>query len=405
MATSQSRSSSPTKNQKTTQSLLALQKPIHHIPLDDQNKSQLPEDILPLYNRLYDIAVEHEGIAPEEVKEEINSIAVRPFKEACFRKTGGRKKEEALVELSALRRLEKVAWECRRLCRAELAWNFEVHFPLLQLALQGGGGLQGEGEEEEEDEGSGEEEGYGFRYVRHEVVASAQIAKPFIPRMGLYSESSTGFADKKMVDLAMVLVPPFLDTPFHSSSVPVVQQQHAGTSTSTSTGRYKKEKEKVNLHRLAHAIHRIVHSQPPDRQSINQTLYTPLCQRPIGISIETKAEGCNEAGRVQLAVWTAAWHERMRDLMIRAGTWSPSTTRLITLPLLLMVGHTCVVSFACDRGEYLEIIGEMTLGETASLKGLYTLVAALRELAGWVQGQFAEWLVAVLELKEGCSQL
>ncbi|KAB5511624.1 hypothetical protein GE09DRAFT_981753, partial [Coniochaeta sp. 2T2.1] len=81
--------------------------------------------------------------------------------------------------------------------------------------------------------------------------------------------------------------------------------------------------------------------------------------------------------RLSLAIWTAAWHERMRDLMMTAGTWS-SDTRLITIPLPLIVEHNWVLSFACDRGDRLDVVGEMTLGEMASLKGLYTLVAVLR---------------------------
>lgn len=56
-----------------------------------------------------------------------------------------------------------------------------------------------------------------------------------------------------------------------------------------------------------------------------------------------------------------------------------------------------MLSFACNRGDRLEVIGEMTLGETASLKGLYTLVAVLQELAVWMQGRFAEWMLGVLE--------
>ncbi|KAB5581244.1 hypothetical protein GE09DRAFT_1213640 [Coniochaeta sp. 2T2.1] len=345
---SRARSTSPTKK---TQGLVALRKPIYHVPLDDQNKDQLPEDIRELYNRLYDIAVEHEGIAPWEVWEEINAAAVRPFKESCFKRRqtpvgpreGNATTEEedhhavALAELKALRRLEREAWDCRRLCRAELAWNFEVHFPLLKLALD-----------------------------RQDDLA---------PNV---------YADKKMVDLAIVLVPEVRD---YGRQEWEKGQRGAGRDAAAREERYL---------RLAHAIQRVVHSQPQDRQSINQTMYTPLYDRPIGVSIETKAEGANEEGRVQLAVWTAAWHERMRDLMVPAGIWS-SETRLITMPLLLIVGHTWVLSFACDRGDRLEIVGEMTLGETATLKGLYTLVAALRELARWMQGQFAEWMLGVLE--------
>jgi hypothetical protein len=200
-----------------------------------------------------------------------------------------------------------------------------------------------------------------YAHVGWEVVTTAQITKPFVPPMGDFAP--TEFADKKMVDLAMVLEP---EVNCDSEG----EEQVAGQDDAALEQRFR---------RLANAIQRVVRSQPHDRQTINQSMYTPLLDWPIGISIETKADGANEAGRVQLAIWTAAWHERMKDLMMTAGTWS-SDTRFITIPLLLIVEHNWVLSFACDRGDRLEIVGEMTLGETASLKGLYTLIAVLREL-------------------------
>ncbi|KAB5513494.1 hypothetical protein GE09DRAFT_1231838 [Coniochaeta sp. 2T2.1] len=57
----------------------------------------------------------------------------------------------------------------------------EVHGPLLELALE------------------------GYAYVQRELVTTAQITKPFVPPMG--DSSLAEFADKKMVDFVMVLVP------------------------------------------------------------------------------------------------------------------------------------------------------------------------------------------------------
>jgi hypothetical protein len=51
--------------------------------------------------------------------------------------------------------------------------------------------------------------------------------------------------------------------------------------------------------RLANAIQCVVRSQPHDRQTINQSMYTPLLDWPIGISIETKADGVNEEWQSQ----------------------------------------------------------------------------------------------------------
>jgi hypothetical protein len=86
----------------------------------------------------------------------------------------------------------------------------------------------------------------------------------------------------------------------------------------------------------------------------------------------------------------------MMAVMAAAGKLY-ANTRLITMPLLLIVEHSWVLSFVCDRGDRLEVVGDVTLGETADLKGLYTIVAALRELADWMQGPFAEWIASVLD--------
>ena len=299
--------------------------------------------------------------------EEINGQLARPWRESWFKRRetplapgGGdavAEEEEyrglARVELRALRGIRRAAWKCRERGCSEEAWNTMVHAPLLQLAL----------------------DRPEYAHVGWEVVTTAQIAKPFVPPMGDFAP--TEFAEKKMVDLAIVLES---DVSNDCEGEEEVKQQ-------TLEQRFR---------RLARAIQRVVRSQPYDRQSINQFMYTPLLDWPIGISIETKAVGASEAGRVQLAIWTAAWHERIKDLMRTTGTWS-SDTRFITMPLLLIVEHNWVLSFAC--GDRLEVVGEMTVGETASLKGLYTLVAVLRELAVWMRGRFAEWMLGVLE---GC---
>ena len=47
---------------KKIQGPVALQKPMYTVPLDDNRKDQLPQAIRRLYNRLFDITVEHEGI-------------------------------------------------------------------------------------------------------------------------------------------------------------------------------------------------------------------------------------------------------------------------------------------------------------------------------------------------------
>jgi hypothetical protein len=59
-----------------------MKKPVYHLPLDDNTKEQLSEDVRSLYNRLHDITVAHEGIVPRKVREEINRQLARPWEES-----------------------------------------------------------------------------------------------------------------------------------------------------------------------------------------------------------------------------------------------------------------------------------------------------------------------------------
>lgn len=62
--------------------------------------------------------------------------------------------------------------------------------------------------------------------------------------------------------------------------------------------------------------------------------------------------------------------------MDESGEGGPGS-RVITLPALLIVEHSWVLSFMCDRGDRLEVVGDMPVGDTTTLTGLYTLVAVV----------------------------
>ncbi|KLU90652.1 hypothetical protein MAPG_10504 [Magnaporthiopsis poae ATCC 64411] len=63
----------------------------------------------------------------------------------------------------------------------------------------------------------------------------------------------------------------------------------------------------------------------------------------------TKITAAQTEGTLQLDIWTAVWHRRMRDLGY--------TDRLINLPLVLCRGHGWSLYFACDRGHKIDIVG------------------------------------------------
>jgi hypothetical protein len=71
---------------------------------------------------------------------------------------------------------------------------------------------------------------------------------------------------------------------------------------------------------------------------------------------------------------------------------------IVTLPLLLSVEQNWKLFFACDRGDHLEVVGEMSVGDTNTLIGLYTIVAVVRELANWVDSTFRNWIIDTLDL-------
>ncbi|KAH8662647.1 hypothetical protein BGZ61DRAFT_368597 [Ilyonectria robusta] len=341
------RGNSPSKR---PQSLRALEKPIEYVALEDDAAAQLPADMQSLYNRIYEITVEHDRFLPQNAREDVQSILRRNIRDDWFMSADAGEanaddvaqnegeQHDASAELQALKKIESAARDSMRLGRSEGAWNIEVHGPLLDLALS------------------------RHRCVMKEYVTTSQIAPAFIPPTTGGGNLVTG----KMVDFVLVLAP---------------DDEHSSVADT----------------KFANLIHRTVLAQPGGVQYINQTQYPPLQFRPISVSIETKASGSAEEGKLQLGVWSAAWHQRMRALLNSGATKSTDgERRIITLPLLLVVGHEWKIFFACDRGDHIDIVGDMSIGDTKNIIGLYTVMAVLAELARWSTSVFGEWITDVL---------
>ncbi|KAK3309975.1 uncharacterized protein B0T15DRAFT_506695 [Chaetomium strumarium] len=378
-ARASARSNSPTKK---PQELRALQKPILFVNMGDGAQALLHEDVTELYKSLSNITYRM-NIFPGEAEAEINKAAETEFPPFCFRaaaagvrgaqqeqqgdgngRTGMRREEQedkgrALAELRLLRKLLRAAVQCQHMGSSDAERNVLVHGPILQHALE-----------------------MHAPHVNTAVVTTAAIAKPFIPRMG--EHAATEFVEKKMVDFALVL--------------------DLAAAAGEGNGRQDWYSD------LNGTINRVVESQPVGEATVNQSLYGPMCYRPVAVSIETRTGGGGSSaveGRTQLAAWTAAWHERVKRFQREGGE------RVVTLPLILVNEHAWQLSFACDRGDRLEIVGHMTLGETNSLSGMYQLVAAVGELGRWIEGPFARWIARILggpsvilpmaPSKEGCN--
>ncbi|KAL8296269.1 hypothetical protein RB600_001650 [Gaeumannomyces tritici] len=242
----------------------------------------------------------------------------------------------AEMQFKALQQILVIANTSMEQKRGELAWNCLVHCPLLQLATHS----------------------FSRGGVVCEPVMSAGIANHWLPEMAskpMAAENQDAVASGKMVDFVLALD---LQNPRPRDQA------------------------------LADAVLGVVGCETHKSQSINQTLYDPLCSSPIGVSIETKVNADPSEATLQLGIWTAAWHRRMRDLGY--------TDQLITLPLVLCHGHDWSLYLACDRGHKIEIVGPHPLGSTKRMESLYPLFAALVELCKWVEGTLRDWWITQL---------
>lgn len=387
------RSISPTK---TIAHLGNLRKPVKYIALDEDavESGQIPTDIQQLYRQLEDIN-DGEGFIPAEVRPDFHKIMPNTVRPRWFSDTTTMTREQetqarsaraiieqgsrtrlpttlaelCIAELDTLRGIEGAAKDCSERQCSEATWNERVHGPLLRHALA------------------------GFTGLRLDVVTTAQIATGAIPPTvgggGVVAQS-------KMVDYAVSLWlndgerPRLRHTDGGMSST--VGGEAADTINDDQASGVMSDDE-----RLASAIYAAVDAQDQDQDhpipSVNQTCYEPVRFAPIAVSIETKQPTGRDDGKVQLAVWTAAWHYRMRRLLDKGVPAAEmGQGRIVTLPLLLVTGHQWRLYFACDRGHRIEILESLLIGESDRLDRIYKIVASLRVIAGWVQGPYRKWI-------------
>ncbi|KAI0115540.1 hypothetical protein GGR51DRAFT_411117 [Nemania sp. FL0031] len=142
------------------------------------------------------------------------------------------------------------------------------------------------------------------------------------------------------------------------------------------------------------------------RRHVNQSSHQLLCDDIIAVSIEAKTNVSGVDPILQLALWTAAWHKRMkalrREVFARHITSIPQEDerwklrmhekqkRLITVPVITIVGHQWDMYFAFFDAEVIQMHGPVQLGSTHSLLTLYTLLACLRAIQEWVRSTFWE---------------
>ena len=105
-------------------------------------------------------------------------------------------------------------------------------------------------------------------------------------------------------------------------------------------------------------IDNILDGEAVDLQSMNQTAYPPLQDRPVFLNIETKLShtGGNKSD-IQLAIWTMAGLTRTRLLLDERGF---NNIEIPALPMLSMHGDDLELSFMKERIESTKLKGRKT---------------------------------------------
>ncbi|KAF5230267.1 hypothetical protein FAUST_9888 [Fusarium austroamericanum] len=180
-----------------------------------------------------------------------------------------------------------------------------------------------------------------FRSLKREIITHANISKPFVPEVR--TDSYYNVTKSKMIDWGVTISPP---------------------------------------EATAEHISKIVDSLPHSERSINQTIYGPVKNNPIAVSIKVKVASASlEEARGQLGLWIAAWCRRMSLLR-------KSEENIITVPLVMVMEHEWKLMFAIGRGDAIEVVEDIRMGDTRDLPGLYRIIAILRELAIWVETDY-----------------
>ncbi|KAG9494891.1 hypothetical protein J7337_013120 [Fusarium musae] len=228
------------------------------------------------------------------------------------------------------------AGDCLRMGRSEAAWNHEVHFPLLCLALRN------------------RSKGAFQRLVNVTSCSSASIIPDYRIR----------FAPDKKIDFCVYLDPHHDPNDSNiASTVDTVRARLPGLS-------------------------------------INPTDDLSLLSNPIAIPIETKRPGEGlDTANLQVATFLTA-HLTLLQRLVDAGAsvpvddgdTAPSVDDLGFLPGLIVQGNTWNFIAASRQDSRTIIWSETSLGSTGDIFGIYQIVASLQLLRRWVDTTYWPWL-------------
>ncbi|KAH8159240.1 hypothetical protein CIB48_g8994 [Xylaria polymorpha] len=383
-----SRSTSPIKGRLDLQK---LEKPVRIDGLEDDESDTLPADIQTLYTRLRLISephhqpLDHHGLGSDPPPSMGSNDAVKTV--------------AADALLSRIRRIRHQAISSTKFQRHECGWNNRVHMPLLELAFES----ESESESEPDSVSVSEEQCSWKASIRVEPAMFATISRESIPRLGkLFTGSDAGSvlawsaseesintgqstsqpdptptrpnSDSKKVDY-VVVVDVVKDAPLKKIILELILSVWDGA--------------------LAH---------------VNQTAYQAVSESLIAVSIETETISSSRDPLLQLAIWVAAWHQRMgqlRTIRLRHAMRvnDPKQPKLVSVPLIVATGHDWDIYFACDEGSSITLRGPLRIGSTATDLQLHILLCSLKAVKSWIKKTFyrsmCDWFMCSVDRVEG----
>ncbi|KAH8748989.1 hypothetical protein F5883DRAFT_582025 [Diaporthe sp. PMI_573] len=379
---------------------------------------RLAEDIRPLHDRIQYINNFRIEVFPGELRAKVEAVETQLLPPNCFREADpGGPSHQTLATFAGLCRIIEAAEKSRKLRRYEDAWNNLVHTPLLDLAF----GLQPlEMEKQEQREAVS---------VRFEPVMSATISYEWIPRLDRGSTSQEIKQQTNLSDLACSVT---AGSAVSSASEGSADASHVSVPKDLMHTRTDSKKvdyvlvldvadgvplktviSDLTLRAALDVDGFLSRDTPPPH--VNQTTYQPIRDSPIAVSIETKQDYSSRDPLLQLGIWVAAWHRRMRSLYSaralalldeqfqNASTSDdppssgpqnavPARPKVVSLPLIVVTGHEWQIYFACDQDTSIEVYGPLRMGSTATLLDVYALLSSLLVVKEWIETTFYQAL-------------
>ncbi|EXK76521.1 hypothetical protein FOQG_18737 [Fusarium oxysporum f. sp. raphani 54005] len=122
---------------------------------------------------------------------------------------------------------------------------------------------------------------------------------------------------------------------------------------------------------------------------INHTMYRPLRDRPMVVTVETKKRHVSlEAAELQTGTWHAAhWDMLTRRLEQTKGTFN----KLPFLPGILVQGHDWSFVVTTREDGKTVVWLEQKFGSTSDMIGVYKAIWGVQRLARWVEDVYWPW--------------